>query len=468
MALSLKSYFSPTSLVPESQRLGELPKTIPALKTVAKVAAPAVAEMILVSIISSVDSMMVSTMGPTAIAAVGITDQPRMITLAAINSLNAAVTTIVARRKGQNDQEGANRCLTQALMVCLILVLVLASLCFTFARPILLFAGAQPDVIDMGVTYLRIILFGVVFTALSLTMTASQRGVGNTRISMVTNMTANIVNVIFNYLLIGGNLGFPRLGIAGAALATSIGNFVAFAMALYSVTRPNGFLRLRLRQKWGFDKETMKNIADIGSGTLVDQACARVGFFINSKLIASLGTIPYATHLICMHVINLSFSCGDGLSIAATSLVGQNLGRERPDLSQLYGKMCQRVAFCFSIVLMTFFLLARRPIIGLFSDDPVIVELGGKIMFFVVIICLVQISQVVFTGCLRGAGDTKYVAMVSFISITILRPSLTWSMAYWLGWGLIGAWSAFLLDQCVRFSLVYRRFASGKWAEIRF
>ncbi|MCI9457900.1 MAG: MATE family efflux transporter [Oscillospiraceae bacterium] len=468
MASILKSYFSPTALVPEDRRHGELPKAKAALKDVAKVAAPAVAEMILVSIISSVDSMMVSTLGPEAIAAVGITDQPRMITLAAINSLNAAVTTIVARRKGQNDRDGANRCLTQALMVSLMLVLTLASLCFTFARPILLFAGAQPDVIDMGVTYMRIILFGVVFTALSLTMTASQRGVGNTRISMVTNMTANIVNVIFNYLLIGGNLGFPRLGIAGAALATSIGNFTAFVMALVSVTRPGGFLQLRLRQKWAFDKETMKNIANIGSGTLVDQACARVGFFINSKLIASLGTIPYATHLICMHVVNLSFSCGDGLSVAATSLVGQNLGKERPDLSLLYGKLCQRVAFCFSLVLMTLFLVARRPIIGLFSQEAEILELGSQVMFFAVVICLVQISQVVFTGCLRGAGDVKYVAMVTFISITILRPSLTGSMAYLLGWGLLGAWAAFLLDQCVRFVFVYRRFSSGKWAEIRF
>ncbi len=200
----------------------------------------------------------------------------------------------------------------------------------------------------------------------------------------------------------------------------------------------------------------------------MDQACARVGFFINSKLIASLGTIPYATHLICMHVVNLSFSCGDGLSVAATSLVGQNLGKERPDLSLLYGKLCQRVAFCFSLVLMTLFLVARRPIIGLFSQEAEILELGSQVMFFAVVICLVQISQVVFTGCLRGAGDVKYVAMVTFISITILRPSLTGSMAYLLGWGLLGAWAAFLLDQCVRFVFVYRRFSSGKWAEIRF
>ena len=468
MTLSPRKFFSPAAMVPENRRLGPLPKTTEVMQEVVRLAGPAVAETVLVSIISSVDSMMVSSMGPAAIAAVGITDQPRMIVLAAINSLNAAVTTIVARRKGQDDRDGANRCLTQALIVCLALVLVVGSLSFAFARPILLFAGAQPDVIDMGVTYFRIILVGIFFTALSLTMTAAQRGCGNTRISMVTNMTANVVNVIFNYLLIGGNFGFPRMGIAGAALATSIGNFVSFCMALRSVTRPGGFLHLHLLQKWSFDKETMKNILNIGSGTMMEQVCARVGFFMNAKAIAGLGTIPYATHLICMHVVNLSFSIGDGLSIAASSLVGQNLGKERSDLSQIYGKMSQRVAFCFSLLLSAVFLIFKFPIIRLFSTEPEVLALGDKVMYFTAVVCLVQISQVVFSGCLRGAGDTKYIAVVSFLSVTLLRPGLTWFFAYPLGWGLIGAWTAFLIDQCIRFILTYIRFSSGRWANIKF
>lgn len=467
MTLSPKAFFSPEAMVSGNNRLGPLPRTREILREISRVAGPAVAETVLVSIISSIDSMMVSSMGPAAIAAVGITDQPRMIVLAAINSLNAAVTAIVARRKGQDDPEGANRCLRQALMVCLILVSIIGTISFILARPILLFAGAQPDVIDMAVIYFRIILVGIFFTALSLTMTASQRGSGNTRISMVTNMTANIVNVIFNYLLIGGNLGFPRLGIAGAALATTIGNFTAFCMALRSVTRPGGFIRLRLREKWAFDKETMSSILNIGSGTMMEQVCARVGFFINAKAIAGLGTIPYATHLICMHVVNLSFSIGDGLSIAASSLVGQNLGKGRPDLSQVYGKMAQRVAFCFSLLLSAVFLIFKFPIIRLFSNEPEVLALGDKVMYFTAVVCLVQISQVVFSGCLRGAGDTKYIAMVSFISVTILRPSMTWFFSYPLGLGLIGAWTAFLIDQCVRFSFTYKRFSSGKWAKIR-
>ena len=103
----------------------------------------------------------------------------------------------------------------------------------------------------------------------------------------------------------------------------------------------------------------------------------------------------------------------------------------------------------------------------MFSNDPAVLALGDKVMYFTAVVCLVQVSQVVLSGCLRGAGDTKYTAMVSFISVTILRPSLTWFFAYPMGWALLGAWTGFLIDQCVRFTLTFKRFSSGKWASIK-
>ena len=211
----------------------------------------------------------------------------------------------------------------------------------------------------------------------------------------------------------------------------------------------------------------MKTILDIGSGSIIEQVCSRIGFFLNAKAIAGLGTIPYATHIICMHVVNLSFSIGNGMGIASSSLVGQNLGKQRPDLSSVYGKMIQRLSFCFSLILSVLFLVFKIPILRMFSDDPGVLALGDKVMYFTAVVCLVQVSQVVLSGSLRGAGDTKYTAMVSFISVTILRPSMTWFFAYPMGWGLIGAWTGFLIDQCMRFTLTFRRFSSGKWAKIK-
>ena len=124
----------------------------------------------------------------------------------------------------------------QAIVISFCLSLVLSIVGFIFAQEVVTFAGAQSDTVADATIYFRILLTGMVFTAVTLTINAAQRGAGNTKISMKTNVTANIVNVIFNYLLIGGNLGFPRWGVAGAAVATTLGNFVALCMAIRSIT----------------------------------------------------------------------------------------------------------------------------------------------------------------------------------------------------------------------------------------
>ena len=147
-----------------------------------------------------------------AIAAVGITNQPKFILLAVIFSLNVGVTAVVARRKGQQDTVGANRCLRQAVIISLALSILMSLLGAVFARPILLFAGAGPDTIEDAVIYFQILMISIVFMSLSLTINAAQRGAGNTKISMRTNLAANIVNIILNYLLINGIWVFPKWG----------------------------------------------------------------------------------------------------------------------------------------------------------------------------------------------------------------------------------------------------------------
>lgn len=148
------------------------------------IAWPAILESILISMISVVDTAMVSTLGTETIAAVGISGQPRSIALSVIFSLNVGVTAVVSRRKGENNQECANRCLKQCLIISALLSVLLSAICIVFARPILLFAGAQLDYIDLAVQYTRIIMSGLIFTAISQTITAVQRGCGKTKISM--------------------------------------------------------------------------------------------------------------------------------------------------------------------------------------------------------------------------------------------------------------------------------------------
>ncbi|MBQ8917098.1 MAG: polysaccharide biosynthesis C-terminal domain-containing protein, partial [Oscillospiraceae bacterium] len=209
------------------------------------IAWPSALEAFLVALIAAVDTIMVGSLGAEAISAVGITTQPKFVVLTVIISLNVGVTTIVARRKGERDPEAANRCLRQGILLSTALSLLLNSLAFAFAPQLLVFSGAEQEILADAVLYFRIILVGNFFYSVGLTINAAQRGVGNTKISMVTNLTANGINLIFNYLLIGGNFGFPRWGVMGAAIATALGNFIAFILSFHSILTPKStFLRL--------------------------------------------------------------------------------------------------------------------------------------------------------------------------------------------------------------------------------
>ena len=432
-----------------------------------RVSWPAVLEALLIGLVSFADSIMVGRVGSAAIAAVGVTNQPRFLFFSVFFALNIGVTAIVSRRRGENDRERANRCLGQAFSVCILLSAVLCVVALTFSRPLIAFAGAGEDIIDDAVTYFNITMVGMTFTALSMVLNAAQRGSGNTRIAMVTNLAANGVNVVLNYLLISGNLGFPRLEVKGAAIATLTGNLVCFFIAFVSVLRKDKFVRLSLGCCVRFDSQTLRLILKIGSSAAIEQIFMRIGFFTYAVLVAKLGTQALATHQICMSIINLSFCVGDGLGIAASSLVGQSLGRRRPDMASVYGKASQRVGLLISAALFLLFLLGGELLMSLFTDDAEIIATGVKLLLIVAVTSPGQISQVIFTGCLRGAGDTRYVAAVSLVSIALVRPVLTYVFCYPLGLGLVGAWLSLLFDQYTRLLFSMLRFSKGKWKSIR-
>ncbi len=467
MLKAIKKFYSCEYMINPQEKIGDIPESKEIYKSAMEIAWPSAIEAVLVQLIASVDLVMVGGLGPTAIAAVGLTNQPKFILLAIILSLNIGVTAVVARRKGEQDRDGANRTLRQAILICGILAFFLSIFGFYFARPLLLFAGAKSDVINSSVLYFRIICIGNFFTSMSLTINAAQRGCGKTKISMKTNIVANLVNLLLNYLLIQGHFGFPALGIKGAAIATAIGNLVGFGMSLKSITYAHGFLDISKKESWKLDKSTVMTILNISSSALVEQIFMRVGFFMTTKLIADLGTVSFATHQICMNILNISFAFGDGLGIASSALIGQSLGAKRSDLAIIYGKTLQRISATVGVVFIFIFYFGRSFFVSFFTNDQAIIAMGAQILVIVALTSPIQISQVVITGCLRGAGDTKFVAITTFLSIGLVRPGATWLFCYPLGLGVIGAWIAFGTDQSLRLIINWSRFLKGHWTKIK-
>lgn len=467
----LKRIFDPQGFIEPSQVKGGLVGMREGYGRCMGVAWPAMVESLLNAMLTFVSTVMVGTLGDRAISAVGITTQPKFLMLVFLLSLNIGVTAVVARRKGEGDIKGSCRSLKQALMVSLGISVLVVLGSYFFADGLLVLAGAQPDYLADSVLYFRIVMIGQFFGCLGMTINAAQRGFGNTKVPMASNVIANIVNIALNYVLINGIWFFPRLELVGSAIATAVSTFVIFALALYSVvsSRARGSLSIVGVNSgtWHFEKNTLKSIYKVATSALVEQAFLRFGFFTYAALVANLGTVPFATHQICMNILNVSFAVSDGFGVAATSLVGQSLGAQRPDLAKVYGTIAQRCSMVFGMGLCALFLLLRKQAIMLFTDEAEIVSMGAQIMFIIAATSLVQTSQVVISGCLRGAGDTRYVAISSFLSVGAIRPGLSWLLCYPLGLGLIGAWLGLFADQFLRLFLNNLRFKSGKWTSIR-
>ena len=374
-------------MIQQNKILGPLPDNKKIYRHAFEIAWPSALESIFLGLISAVDTMMVGSLGTSAIAAVGICTQPKFIVMATLIGLNTGVNVVIARRKGENRQDQANQTLRNALILSFFLSLLFVSIGFIFAK----------------------------------------------------------------------------LGVQGAAIATMIGNIVAFLLAILSLLKNNQYLHISLTDNWSLDKETLKASFKISVPSLCEQIFLRIGFFTYSKAVANLGTTDYATHLICMNVMTISFGLGDGLSVASSTLVGQSLGAKRSDMAIIYGKVLQRIGFVMSMLLGICIALFNDQIMHLFTNDPIVIKKGAIVLLMIALVIQFQVSQVITMGCLRGAGDAKFVAFISLITITIIRPLGTYALAYGVGLGLIGAWLSIYLDQFTRLIASKQRFNKAQW-----
>lgn len=430
---------------------------------------PAVLESFFAAFAGLVDSLMVSSLGSSAVAAVGLTTQPKMVGLALFFAANVSISALVARRKGEGNKEGANGILATFLVFILGAAALISVLAVVFADPVIRLCGSESDTHRDAVQYFQIVMGGMIFNCVQMGVNAAQRGAGNTRITMRTNLVSNTVNILLNYLLIQGHMGFPALGIRGAALATVSGTVVAGFMSLWSIRKEENFVSLAyiLKQKIRPGMAAMRQIIHVGYSVFAEQLLMRIGFMMTSLMAASQGTFAMAAHQVGMNVMSLSFSFGDGLQATAVALIGYSLGAGDPPKAREYGAICRMLGGCVSVVLAVAYFFGGGWLYGLFFEEAEIIAVGVQIMRIIIFVVLLQIAQVIYMGCLRGAGDTLYTAIASTISVTVIRTAGSWFFGYVLHWGIAGIWMGVVADQLSRFLFASIRFKRGKWTEIK-
>ncbi|MCM1121695.1 MAG: MATE family efflux transporter [Eubacterium sp.] len=430
---------------------------------------PSIVESFFVAFAGLVDSLMVSSLGSYAVAAVGLTTQPKFIGLALFFALNVAISALIARRRGEEKPVEANRILSTAILFIIVAAILLSILFVALADPIIRLCGSTPETHDSAVAYFRIIMGGMIFNCIQMGINSAQRGAGNTKITMRTNVTSNTVNIIFNYLLIGGHFGFPALGIHGAALATVFGTVVACIMSIVSLLKPDGFISLPyiMKNRIFPAANSFLNLVKVGYSVFFEQLLMRIGFMLTAIMAAKQGTDAMAAHQVGMNIMGLSFSFGDGLQAAAVALIGRSLGAGDEKLAKEYGSICRMFGGIISVCLAVIYFVGAAPLMRLFFVEDHIVTIGVSIMRVIIFVVAFQISQVVYMGCLRGAGDTFYTAVASTISVTFIRTAGSYLGGYVFGLGIVGIWLGVLADQISRFLFASTRFKKGKWTQIK-
>ena len=431
------------------------------------IAWPAMIELIMISLAATIDTAMVATLGDAAVAAVSYSVQPRLLCLALIKSLNVGVTAVVARRLGERNLDGASGCMRQAIVISALISVLSCGAFFLAAAPTLRLCGSMPDTLQDATAYFRWMLPGQALQQIYMTINIGQSCSGNGRLSMKTNMTACVIHILFNYLLIGGHWGFPAMGLRGAALAGVLGNLAALLVAVESLLNPKSVYTVKTRRGWLPTSRNVHLFWKVGGSALLENLCFRLGIFVCALIAAHLGTLLFAANSICMSLTDTLLAGVEGFAVAAAALVGRELGAGHKGRAEMVAKLCFGMAVVFGLGMIAVMVGLRGPLLGIFSSDPLVLQSGRFVMLIVAAATIPDVFMIVYAGALRGAGDTKFVARFSLFSAMIVRPSLAWLLTVQLEMGLNGLWYALLADFALRGGLNFLRFSSGKWKTIQ-
>ncbi len=433
-------------------------------KQIIKLAWPVVLEMLLGSLLGTVNMIMVGHLGAEALAAVSITTQPVMIAFIFFQAFNVGGTALVARAVGRGDLEEAKRVSALTLWLNAWAGVVIGLGTFFFAEPLVLFMGAQPEYLSDAVLYMQYSAIGVMVQALPMGVSALMRGAGNTRVPMVFNLVANIANVIVGAVLIY----LFRMGVLGVAIAQLVAKAVALVMSMIAMLSNSSLsIRLTPRDVMRPQFSLLGRLIHIGLPAAGEQIAMRVGLLVFSKLVADLGTIPFAAHNINMNIQGIIFNFSAALGVAATSLTGRCLGASCKELAEANLKETRRIGMVTSLVFTALMIAFPGPICSVFSPEQPVVSASAAILWIGAIIVPFQTSQLILSGGLRGAGDTVWPLVATMSGVLFVRVGLGILFIAVFRWGLAGAWYAFLLDQATRSLVIWLRYKTGRWVEKR-
>lgn len=425
---------------------------------------PMIIEMFAESLFAVVDIFWVAHLGAGAVAVVGLTESMMALVYAVAFGLAIGATATVARRVGEKDSEGASKTATHVIYLGVIISAVMGLAGIILAPTLLSLLGAEPEVIAMGIPFMRIMLGGNAVVTFLFLLNAIFRGAGDAAIAMRVLWLANVLNMIIAPLFIFGVGFFPQLGVTGAAVGTTIGRGCGVAFAFWYLFRGEKRFQIH-REHWKIDPTMLWKLTQLSSSAVFQFLIGTASWSALVRVIAGFGSEAIAGYVIALRVVVFALLPSLGLSNAAATLVGQNLGAGKPERSEkavwTAAFFNAGIYFFVGIVLLLF----SRSIVGLFTSEAPVLAIGTDALHIIAFGFVFYGFGMVMETSFNGAGDTWTPTWINLFIFWIFEIPLAYLLAYKFEMGPHGVFWAITIAFSVLAIVSALLFRRGKWKQ---
>ncbi|WP_420601413.1 MATE family efflux transporter [Flagellimonas sp.] len=435
-------------------------------KAIFMLSIPMILEMLMESIFALVDIAYVSQVSVNAVATIGLTESVITLIYALAIGLSMAATAVVARRIGEKDVDGARIAAVQAIGLGILISILLGIVGILYAKEILALMGGEPDLIAEGYGYTKLLIGGNITIMLLFLINAIFRGAGDASIAMWALVLSNGLNIILDPIFIFGWGPIPEYGVMGAAIATNIGRGTAVLFQLGILFF--GWSKIKLTAKnLVVDLKVMLNLVRVSLGGIAQFLIGTSSWVFLMRIMSEFGSEVLAGYTIAIRVIMFTLMPSWGMSNAAATLVGQNLGAQKPDRAETsVWKTGKYNAYFMGLVSLVYLIFAKD-IISLFNATPSVVENGALCLQIIAVGYVFYAYGMVVTQAFNGAGDTKTPTKINFFSFWMFQLPIAYVAALVLDWGAKGVFIAITAAEVLLAVMAIIWFKKGNWKQVQ-
>nr|WP_299172717.1 MATE family efflux transporter [uncultured Allomuricauda sp.] len=435
-------------------------------KAIFMLSIPMILEMLMESIFALVDIAYVSQVSVNAVATIGLTESVITLIYALAIGLSMAATAVVARRIGEKDVQGARIAAVQAIGLGILISIVLGVVGILFAKEILALMGGEPDLIEEGYGYTKLLIGGNITIMLLFLINAIFRGAGDASIAMWTLVLSNGLNIILDPIFIFGWGPIPEYGVMGAAIATNIGRGTAVLFQLGILFF--GWSRIKLAAKdLVMNVAVMVNLIKVSLGGIAQFLIGTSSWVFLMRIMSEFGSEVLAGYTIAIRVIMFTLMPSWGMSNAAATLVGQNLGAKKPDRAEKSVWITGKYNAYFMGAVSLVYLFFAKSIVSAFNSAPIVVENGALCLQVIAAGYVFYAYGMVVSQAFNGAGDTKTPTKINLISFWLFQLPVAYISAIVLGWGSIGVFIAITAAEVLLAVIAILWFKKGDWKRVQ-